>query len=124
MVLTACRTREQLPKDFVNLYASSTIRTAQDLFKFVNLAIEYTTKEEQRVYNYVVQHAMMASSGNEEMDKWARERKLFPWVAIAAPLIVSHHRAQKFSVLCIQCRRVLQPSSHSFGYSMSDIVSG
>lgn len=89
-VLNACRTKKQLPRDFIDLYASSAIRPSQDLFKIFEIAIEYTTKEEQTICEYVVQHAMMASSGDGDMDKWARERKMFPWVAVAAPLIVSH----------------------------------
>jgi hypothetical protein len=123
MVLNACRTRKQLPHDFIDLYASRAIRPSQDLFRIFEIAIEYTTKEEQKICEYVVQHAMMASSGDGDMDNWARERKMFPWVAVAAPLIVSHPGLEYCPFSTSQCRRTSWCSSHPFEYPMSDIVS-
>ena len=42
---------------------------------------------------YLVHHLMYKSSGKDELDSWARSKKLFPWVAVGAPLKVN------FSVL-------------------------
>ena len=93
----------QLPKDFVDLYASSKIRATHDLFRVLGIAIEYRTKAECKIYKYLVQHAMMTSSGDEEIDGWARERKLFPWVAIAAPLVVCRRAACGLLFPRLQC---------------------
>ena len=38
---------------------------------------------------YLVHHLMYRSSGKTELDSWARSKKLFPWVAVGAPLEVS-----------------------------------
>lgn len=52
--------------------------------------MRYTEHDISRSFGFVVQHAMLRSTGDSDMDMWGRERKLFPWVAIAAPLKVSH----------------------------------
>ena len=38
---------------------------------------------------YLVHHLMQKSSGNKDLVDWARTKKLFPWVAVGAPLKVS-----------------------------------
>ncbi|CUS15651.1 unnamed protein product [Tuber aestivum] len=35
---------------------------------------------------YAISHYLRKSAGNEDLQKWARNHKLFPWVAIANPL--------------------------------------
>ncbi|KAL8786962.1 MAG: hypothetical protein Q9195_007974 [Heterodermia aff. obscurata] len=35
---------------------------------------------------YLVHHSMYKSSGSDELDSWARSKKLFSWVAVGAPL--------------------------------------
>ena len=52
------------------------------------MRIEFSTRRypTPRLFRYVINHTMMKSSGDENLDIWARERKLYPWVAIAAPL--------------------------------------
>lgn len=37
---------------------------------------------------FIVHHLMLQSSGDHELDVWARNKKLFPWVAVGAPLKV------------------------------------
>ena len=37
---------------------------------------------------YLVHHLMYKSSGKDELDSWARSKKLFSWVAVGAPLKV------------------------------------
>ena len=48
--------------------------------------LQYTKGESTRTEQYVVQHLMAPSCGNAALDTWARGWKLFPWVAVAAPL--------------------------------------
>ena len=47
---------------------------------------QYSGPEGTRTDKYLVHHTMTSSCGNEELDTWARDSKLYPWVAIAAPL--------------------------------------
>ena len=37
-------------------------------------------------FSYLIHHLMKKSSANSELDSWARGKKLFSWVAIAAPI--------------------------------------
>ncbi len=90
LTLAQRRKREQLPTNFKDLYASQSSRMTEDIFPIFELAIKYTERETSKVFRYAVQHAMLRTSGDEKMDIWACERKLFPWVAIAAPLQVSY----------------------------------
>ena len=53
------------------------------------LHIRHIDKHGSLVNRYMVQHVLLRSSDDEKLDKWGREHKLFPWVAIAAPLKVS-----------------------------------
>ena len=43
---------------------------------------------------YLVQHLLTPSSGDENLDKWAKDKKLVPWVALAAPIQVQHRPFQ------------------------------
>lgn len=84
------KARNELPLDFQRLYVeqeSSILR--QDITKIFELQIEYSDGQVSSVDRYLVQHTMLRSTGNQELDKWARKRKLFPWTAVAAPLNVS-----------------------------------
>lgn len=73
--------------DFRRLYAPNAMETAPvDVSKMFEVSIQYSDPEGTRTDNYLVHHTMTRSCGNEELDTWARELKLYPWVAIAAPL--------------------------------------
>lgn len=70
--------------NFKSLYASIPPRLTEDIFPFFEIEVQYNDK----IDRYAVQHAMLRSSGDPNMDSWAREKKLFPWVAVAALLKV------------------------------------
>lgn len=92
------KARNELPLDFQRLYVeqeSSILR--QDITKIFELQIEYSDGQVSSVDRYLVQHTMLRSTGNQELDKWARKRKLFPWTAVAAPLNVSQSMLHKIS---------------------------
>ena len=69
------------------------------LSKTLNIDVKFTTKGVPTLYRYIIHHTMTGSSGHKELDQWARERKLFPWVAVAAPIEVSHGFLQLQSTL-------------------------
>lgn len=74
--------------DFRRLYAPTLAETAlADVSKIFELKIQYSDTEGTRTDKYLLHHTMTRSCGNEELDTWARELKLYPWVAIAAPLV-------------------------------------
>ena len=80
--------QRSIPTDFKQRYAPNMSPTTRDLSKTFVMGIECSTKGTPitRLSQYVVQHTMMTTSGNEGLDIWAQERKLYPWVALAAPL--------------------------------------
>ena len=75
--------------DFKGLYASHSPRISEDVFPFFELTIRYTEGDLYEDHRYAIQHVMLRSSGDADMDIWASEHKLFPWVAVAAQLKVS-----------------------------------
>lgn len=93
------RTRRQLPTDFKGLYVDHPPSIGNDVSAFIALAIRYTEGQTSDVHRYAVQHLMLKFSGDADMDAWAREQKLFPWVAVAAQLKVS-------DTLPLRCRMV------------------
>lgn len=54
--------------------------------KMFEVDFQYSGPEGTLTDKYLVHHTMTSSCGNEELDTWARDSKLYPWVAIAAPL--------------------------------------
>lgn len=81
------RSRRELSTDFRRLYAPNPTETALvDVSKIFEVNIQYSDPESTGTDKYLVHHTMTRSCGNEELDRWARELKLYPWVAIAAPL--------------------------------------
>lgn len=81
------RSRRELSTDFRRLYAPHPTETGLvDVSKMFEVNIKYSDTRSTRTDNYLVHHTMTRSCGDEELDTWARELKLYPWVAIAAPL--------------------------------------
>ena len=81
--------RHELPADFKQLYVPQTPPAVrQDVFKSLNLQIEFSSATGSFVQSYLIQHTMMMSSGDIDLDDWARQRKLFPWTAVAVLLDV------------------------------------
>ena len=89
-MLIPSRARKEIPSDFKKLFTPATEQgTKQNLAKYLVIDIEFTKDEVSKIYRYLVHHTMTRSSGHKELDAWARERKLFAWVAVAAPIEVS-----------------------------------
>ena len=86
--LSSASMRMTVPTDFKQRYAPNMPTTTDNLSKIFEMNIQFITKKDPnpRLFRYIVQHTMMTSSGDKNLDIWARERKLYPWVAIAAPL--------------------------------------
>lgn len=83
------QTRQELPLDFRRLYVPQTPPVVQqDIFKSLSIRIEFSRRNYSCVQSYLIQHAMMTSSGDTDLDDWARQRKLFPWTAVAVLLDV------------------------------------
>lgn len=83
------RTRNEIPGDFKKLYSQQIPSSLQqDISKSFEMQIKYSAGAILDTTCYLIQHTMLRSSGDQKLDKWARERKLFPWTAIAAPLNV------------------------------------
>ena len=81
------RSRKELSLDFRRLYAPDPAETSPvDVSKMFEVSIKYSNAEGAWKDSYLVHHTMTSSCGNKELDAWARELKLYPWVAIAAPL--------------------------------------
>ena len=87
--LTKARIRGKLPETFKQLYATPSFSVRKDTFPAFEVVVNHTEKGVSRASHYLVQHAMLALSGDEAMDAWARPRKLFPWIAVAALIAVS-----------------------------------
>jgi len=51
--------------------------------------MKYTGQGTSTIRRYVIQHVMLSSSGDSDLDVWARSEKLFPWAAVAALVEVS-----------------------------------
>lgn len=83
------RIRNEIPGDFKKLYSQQVSSSLQqDISKSFEIQTKYSAGAISDTTHYLIQHTMLRSSGNQELDKWARDRKLFPWTAIAAPLNV------------------------------------
>ncbi|KAL8802700.1 MAG: hypothetical protein Q9182_003658 [Xanthomendoza sp. 2 TL-2023] len=72
---------------FRQMYAgSSSAGQGKDFATSFHVNINYCEGETQSVRKFLLQHLMSRSSGDAALDTWARQRKLFPWAAVAAPL--------------------------------------
>jgi sacsin len=83
------KTRRELPLDFKQLYVPQTPPAGQrEIFKKLTLRIQFSSAAHTFVQTYLIQHTMMMSSGDIDLDNWASQRKLFPWTAVAVLLDV------------------------------------
>ena len=88
--LTCNSVRTELTVDFKSLYVHSAVNgDLHRVSKSFTLDMSYQEGPETVSTPYLVHHLMQKSSGDEDLDDWARSKKLFPWVAIGAPLKVS-----------------------------------
>lgn len=58
-------------------------------------SIQYSRHADSWTDKYLLQHCMFRTCGDDELDAWAKDLKLLPWVAIAAPLIVRQIHARR-----------------------------
>ncbi|KAL9099438.1 MAG: hypothetical protein Q9163_005063 [Psora crenata] len=78
--------RDALPEDFLRLYNSSGSGDLGRISRIFETNIRFANAVSSWTDTYLVQHIFEPTSGDSQLDAWAKERKLFPWVAIAAPL--------------------------------------
>ncbi|KAL8717029.1 MAG: hypothetical protein Q9225_005692 [Loekoesia sp. 1 TL-2023] len=74
----------------------------EKLSKGFHVNVEYLAQSSSSVHSFFVQHTMIRSSAKAALNDWARKRKLFPWVAIAAPVDLTQRdalRGRLFSCL-------------------------
>lgn len=87
--LNGLEPRNEILTDFKRLYAHGPDPNEEDNFyKNFELNVKYSAGHISSSERYLIQHNMRQSSGEPDLDEWARKRKLFPWTAIAAPLDV------------------------------------
>lgn len=96
--------QKNLPLRFRELYAKEDAGVHQPVSETLKLDIHFTAKDNTpSISSYVLQHLMMSSTGDKDLDHWGRSKKLFPWVALAAPIgsFASHEpfRGHLFSIL-------------------------
>ena len=61
----------------------------EQISRSFEMKIKHSDESSSWTDRYLLQHTMCRSCGDQELDAWARELKLFPWVGVAAPLDVS-----------------------------------
>lgn len=82
--------RNELTADFKALFLPTQLTNGPtEVSKSFILDMSFKEEEKTIESPYLVHHVMQKSSGNDELDAWARSKKLFPWVAVGAPLKVS-----------------------------------
>ncbi|KAL8770272.1 MAG: hypothetical protein Q9209_003908 [Squamulea sp. 1 TL-2023] len=59
---------------------------AETIHKSLHVNITYVAGATSTVHRFLVQHNMSRFAGDSALNTWSRKRKLFPWVALAAPL--------------------------------------
>ena len=87
---------------FYELYAQrSSDRPREAVSADFQVNVHYSEGNEPPVRSsYVLHHLMMSSTGDQHLDRWGRSKKLFPWVAIGAPLTDSEaFKGYLFSIL-------------------------
>lgn len=77
--------RNELPADFRTLFTKNT-QNAGEVSRMFETQIQYENSDGTTLHRYLIHHLMAPSIGNTELDLYGRSLKLFPWVAVAAPL--------------------------------------
>ena len=95
--------RQALPIDFLKLYDQPASSEGRGIERIFELSIQHTDKSDTWADRYMVSHLLKPSSYDQELDNWGRDIKLFPWVAVAAPLQVgkSPFQGRLFSTLSL-----------------------
>lgn len=78
----------------------------EKLSKGFQVNVEYLAQSSSSVHSFFVQHTMTRSSTKAALNDWAPKKKLFPWVAIAAPVDVG----------LVSYARLVAPVEEAFRY--------
>ncbi|KAG8527970.1 uncharacterized protein KY384_006886 [Bacidia gigantensis] len=71
----------------MRLYGSSTPdKLGAVISKTFRIKLCYANEAKSWSDEYLMHHRLAPSSGDPDLDEWAKERKLYPWVSIAAPI--------------------------------------
>lgn len=89
------RAMQSISSAFRDMYTSLPRKEEpEQLSRGFYVNVQYSTRSSSSTHSFFVQHMMTrlstktTLSSTAGLDEWARKRKLFPWVAIAAPLNV------------------------------------
>ena len=79
------------------------IEKSSTISKTFQVDIRFTQTTLVTTISYLIHHLMKRSSGDPDLDSWARAKKLFSWVAIAAPIAgvtpLDSFKGRLFSIL-------------------------
>lgn len=79
--------RNNLSVDFMTLFVPvAPIESDDSVSRTFQVDIRFTESALDTTFSYLIHHLMKRSSGYPDLDAWARGKKLFSWVAIAAPI--------------------------------------
>ena len=83
--------RSELTADFKSIFMPPEFTNGpNEVSKSFILDMSFKEGEKEPTNSpYLVHHLMYKSSGKDLLDSWARSKKLFPWVAVGAPLKVN-----------------------------------
>ncbi|KAL8656205.1 MAG: hypothetical protein Q9210_000400 [Variospora velana] len=97
------RAMRSIPEAFKEMYMPhSQERRPEKLSKAFQVNVNFSVGSSSSVHTFAVQHCMTISSSYPALNEWACKRKLYPWVAVAAPLHLPQHefpRGRLFSCL-------------------------
>ena len=81
--------RDTVTSSFRDLYGHSpTSKT--DAYVAFETKVRYEKDHACRTETYLIQHYLAPTCGDSDLDDWAKGWKLFPWVAVAAPVDRGH----------------------------------
>lgn len=93
--------RDGVKKGFREVFAEQTEEVYEKDF-LMDITLETGKGQEKTVKSerFVISHYMKKETEDKQLQEWAREQKLFPWIAIAMPLEVNRQFAGRlFSTL-------------------------
>lgn len=97
--------RNNLALDFKALFVPTTPSGNDSASRTFQVDIRFTEGALDTTFSYLIHHLMKKSSGDPDLDSWARGKKLFSWVAIAAPIFgispSDPFRGRLFSILSL-----------------------
>ncbi|KAL8828013.1 MAG: hypothetical protein Q9170_006784 [Blastenia crenularia] len=79
---------ESISGSFGKMYAhpQGVVKSPEKLSRAFYVNVEYLAQSSSSIHSFFVQHTMTRLTKNTALNDWACKRKLYPWVAVAAPL--------------------------------------